>query len=301
MSTTQVKHNRTPTFTFFFSFPFSSKKFFSMSSSKAEGDSDNELQLSSVALEALNSFLVEKDERQRRFADLKATLEKEYEERQKVITMEDFEEDWQQSQFWYDPATAEMLAEEILDGATEETLVGIISAPSVFVKIQELKLTISKYEAQAAGRIADSIKVRLLEFDKRFDLFPEFTHYDFQYPLRLPLELKGKFDRILIDPPFLSNDCQTKTALTARWLMRPWVAPAGAASTSHDNGGRNTAEQSPTRIMICTGRVVRELVEKLFRPAGVRATTLEIRHSKGLSNEFLCYSSFESKRIKWEQ
>ncbi|PWW74945.1 hypothetical protein C7212DRAFT_207318 [Tuber magnatum] len=263
-----------------------------MSSGKVEDGSDDELQLSSVALEALNSFLVEKDERHKRFADLKATLEKEYEERQKVITMEDFEEDWQQSQFWYDPTTAEMLAEEILDGATEKTLVGIISAPSVFVKIQELK---------AAGRIANSIKVRLLEFDKRFDLFAEFTHYDFQYPLRLPSELKGKFDRILIDPPFLSNDCQTKTALTARWLMKPWVAPTVPASTSHDNCGGNTAEQSPTRIMICTGQVMRELVEKLFRHAGVRATTLEIRHSKGLSNEFLCYSSFESKRIRWEQ
>jgi len=35
-----------------------------------------------------------------------------------------------------------MLAEEILDGATEETLVGIISAPSVFVKIQELKVCV---------------------------------------------------------------------------------------------------------------------------------------------------------------
>ncbi|KAG0642814.1 putative N6-adenine methyltransferase-domain-containing protein [Tuber brumale] len=257
-----------------------------MSSSKAEDDTDDELKLSPAALEALNSFLLEKDERQKRFEDLKATLEKEYEERQKIITMEDFEEDWQQSQFWYDSATAEMLAEEILDGATKETLVGIISAPSVFVKIQELK---------AAGRIPDSIKIRLLEFDKRFDLFPGFIHYDFQYPLRLPSELKGKFDRILIDPPFLSNDCQTKSALTARWLMKPWVAPTRAASTSRD-----TAEQSPTRIMICTGQVVKELVEKLFRQAGVRATTLEIRHSKGLSNEFLCYSSFESERIKWE-
>lgn len=185
-----------------------------------------------------------------------------------------------------------MLAEEILDGATEETLVGIISAPSVFVKIQELK---------AAGRIPDSIKVRLLEFDTRFDLFPEFIHYDFQHPLGLPSELKGKFDRVLIDPPFLSNDCQTKSALTARWLMRPWVAPTGTASTSHGNDGRNTVEHSPTRIIICTGEVMKELVEKLFRQAGVRATTFEIRHSRGLSNEFLCYSSFESKRIKWEQ
>lgn len=69
-----------------------------MSPSMAEGGSDDELGLSSIALEALNSFLVEKDERQKRFEDLKATLEKEYEERQKIITMEDFEEDWQQSQ-----------------------------------------------------------------------------------------------------------------------------------------------------------------------------------------------------------
>jgi len=79
------------------------------------------------------------------------------------------------------------------------------------------------------------------------------------------------------------------------------VAPTGAASTSHRNGGRNVAEQPPIRIIICTGQVMKELVEKLFRQAGVRATTFEIRHSKGLSNEFLCYSSFESKRIKWEQ
>ena len=41
---------------------------------------------------------MEKDERQKRFEDLKATLEKEYEERQKIVSMEDFEEDWQQSQ-----------------------------------------------------------------------------------------------------------------------------------------------------------------------------------------------------------
>ena len=83
--------------------------------------------------------------------------------------------------------------------------------------------------------------------------------------------------------------------------MRPWVAPTGVASTSYGNDGRNTVEHSPTRIIICTGQVMKELVEKLFRQAGVRATTFEIRHSKGLSNEFLCYSSFESQRIKWEQ
>lgn len=60
------------------------------------------------------------------------------------------------------------------------------------------------------GRVSKNIQVYLLEFDKRFELFEEFVYYDFKYPLRLPASFKGKFDRIMLDPPFLSNDCQTK-------------------------------------------------------------------------------------------
>lgn len=42
----------------------------------------------------------------------------------------------------------------------------------------------------------------------------DFITYDFTKPLRgLPAELKGKFDRVLMDPPFLSEDCQTKSEL----------------------------------------------------------------------------------------
>lgn len=53
--------------------------------------------------------------------------------------------------------------------------------------------------------------LRLLEYDVRFAVFgPESVAYDFANPLRLPAELKGKFDRIVCDPPFLSEDCQTK-------------------------------------------------------------------------------------------
>lgn len=45
-------------------------------------------------------------------------------------------------QFWYDHTTAQQFAEELLDGATDETVIGIVSAPSVFVKIQEMKVHI---------------------------------------------------------------------------------------------------------------------------------------------------------------
>jgi methylase of polypeptide subunit release factors len=41
-------------------------------------------------------------------------------------------------------------------------------------------------------------------------VFKEFVHYDFEKAIQLPAELKGTFDRIIVDPPFLSDDCQTK-------------------------------------------------------------------------------------------
>lgn len=66
---------------------------------------------------------------------------------------------------------------------------------------------------QASGKIAKDITVKLFEFDPRFEVFgDDFVPYDFQQPLRgLPPQLKGAFDRVLIDPPFLSEDCQTKS------------------------------------------------------------------------------------------
>lgn len=56
------------------------------------------------------------------------------------------------------------------------------------------------------------MKVWLLEYDPRFAVFKdEFIMYDFGKPLKLPQWMKGSFDRVLVDPPFLSEDCQTKS------------------------------------------------------------------------------------------
>lgn len=54
--------------------------------------------LSPEALEALKSFLTEKDERNQRFVELKKKAEEDRVERGKIITINDFEEDWQHSQ-----------------------------------------------------------------------------------------------------------------------------------------------------------------------------------------------------------
>lgn len=94
-------------------------------------------------------------------------------------------------------------------------------------------------------------------------------------------ELKGTADRVIVDPPFLSEDCQTKAALTVRWLSKP-------------------ASQTDYRLIVCTGERMENLITtKLYKSLGVKTTDYEIVHARGLSNEFYCYASFEGP-WKWK-
>jgi hypothetical protein len=116
--------------------------------------------------------------------------------------------------------------------------------------------------------------------------------------------MKGSIDHIICDPPFLSEDCQTKglskyrglrisgdiytmltllAALTVRWLSKSWG---------------NTSQGS--RLILCTGERMETLITKVYKPQGVKTTTFEPVHSKGLSNEFFCYANFECEDWKWK-
>jgi EEF1A lysine methyltransferase 1 len=60
-----------------------------------------------------------------------------------------------------------------------------------------------------------------LEYDTRFQIFGQsFVPYDYNQPLNLPAELEGAFDIVVADPPFLSEECLRKTALTVRYLTK---------------------------------------------------------------------------------
>ncbi|KUJ14735.1 N-6 adenine-specific DNA methyltransferase-like protein 2 [Mollisia scopiformis] len=224
--------------------------------------------LSSSALDALKEFYADRDARAKAFEDLKAGAEDEAQSRAKW-SMESFQEDWNESQFWYSDETATALAEELLDGAEKDTSIAVVSAPSVFVQLKNILAEKPEDERP---------KIWLLEYDKRFEVFgDEFLFYDFKDPLKLPPSIKSTIDRIIVDPPFLSEDCQTKAALTVRTLLK---------------------SQDPTgsRLIACTGERMSTLINKLYRAQGIRTTTFEPVHEKGLSNEFFCYANFECKR-----
>lgn len=122
--------------------------------------------------------------------------------------------------------------------------------------------------------------------------------------------MKGSIDHIICDPPFLSEDCQTKgnhlivsqrcmhiadsidqAALTVRWLSRSWGAGTHAPSNSSES-------LVAPRLIVSTGERMGTLVNKLYRAQGIHTTTFEPVHANGLSNEFHCYSNFECDNWK---
>lgn len=58
----------------------------------------------------------------------------------------------------------------------------------------------------------------LLEFDERFNVFPEFRQYDYAQPLDVQgLTLaETKAAVVIVDPPYINDECFTKTAQTVR-------------------------------------------------------------------------------------
>ncbi|KAH4101910.1 protein-lysine N-methyltransferase EFM5 [Parastagonospora nodorum] len=235
-------------------------------------DGDDEMpQLSGDALAALKEFYGERDDRQKQFENLKSQAEDDFEGK---LSMDAFTEDWNASQFWYNDETATTLARQLLDGATDETKIAVVSAPSAFIQLKNLL---------ASGEYKCRPEIKLLEYDERFAVFKEFVRYDFEKAIQLPAELKGTFDRIICDPPFLSEDCQTKATLTVRWLAKSWTTES-------------------LRLIVCTGERMESLVtSKLYGKVGTKTTDYEIKHAKGLSNEFRCYANFECGDWKWEK
>lgn len=77
--------------------------------------------------------------------------------------------------------------------------------------------------------------------------------------------------------------------MTVRWLSKSW----GKAITE--------GPQSAPRTIVCTGERMEVVVNKLYRPQGMKTTTFEPSHAKGLSNEFRCYANFECDNWTWRQ
>jgi EEF1A lysine methyltransferase 1 len=60
----------------------------------------------------------------------------------------------------------------------------------------------------------------VLDFDKQWESDPGFVFYDFNAPDNIPDELRGSFEGVLIDPPFITPEVWEKYAKTAKLLLK---------------------------------------------------------------------------------
>ncbi|XP_021945722.1 EEF1A lysine methyltransferase 1 isoform X1 [Folsomia candida] len=167
-----------------------------------------------------------------------------------------FPEDWQLSQFWYEETTSRKLAEEVLAQAGPNGRVACVSCPSIFRACQ--------VSENVVGRTVD-----LFEFDKRFDAFGSyFIFYDYKDPENVPEECLQAYKVVIVDPPFLSEECLEKVAITVKKIVAA-------------NG----------KIILCSGNVMEA---KAFETMGLKPCAFVPIHKKTcLKNPFACFTNYD--------
>ncbi|XP_015589435.1 EEF1A lysine methyltransferase 1 [Cephus cinctus] len=199
-------------------------------------------QLSSSTLTALQEFYKEREERENQLKNIV--------EHNQTLDVT-FDEDWQLSQFWYDDETVETFIKGAMNATKPNGKIALISCPTLYSRMKK-----------AAGER----HVVLLEYDQRFAVYgSDFIPYDYKSPLDIPRDLSSYFDLVIADPPFLSEECLMKTAVTIKFL-------------------------SKKKIILCTGEIMASLAERLL---DVNVCNFIPHHKNNLANEFRCYSNFD--------
>ncbi|CAG9809831.1 unnamed protein product [Chironomus riparius] len=188
-------------------------------------------------------------------ADTQAILSQFLKERDDQEKVGEVSENWQLSQFWYDEETQKVfgkICKKLIREYDEDIKIALLSCPSLFETVRS---------------IADNVKI--FEYDERFKKYEnDFVHYDYNLGDSEDYlkEFTGSFDVIILDPPFLSEECLTK---------------------SYKIVSRIKNENS--LIILNTGSIQRDLAVKL----GLKESNFKPRHKNNLANDFSCFANFD--------
>ena len=260
---------------------------FDEAASHDEADSDGEPELTTDALSAstlaaLREHLAEAEaevqQRARDEGDAADTVEA-----GASIPKEDFH----LSQFWYDDATAARLAAALVALAPADGRIAVVSCPSVMYPL-------ARADAGAgAARAAVAARAVLLEIDRRFaGAFGErFAYFDYNRLDELPATLRGECDVVLVDPPYVSDECVGAFAVAATRLARSPIADGGAGAAAADGGGADggAAVRPFTPCVFITSEVMRGALAKAL--PGMRMTAFELTFQSKLSTPLRVYAN----------
>lgn len=169
------------------------------------------------------------------------------------------------SQFWYDLQTQQVfgkISKKLIQESSfkADFSIALLSCPSLYETIKS---------------IADNVK--LFEFDERFSKYKDnFVLYDYNLgdDEEYLKEHNGSFDLIILDPPFLSEECLRKSMKIV-----------------------DRVKKENAKIILNTGAVQKELACEF----GLIESSFKPQHKNNLGNEFSSFANFDmNKYIEWE-
>ena len=138
-----------------------------------------------------------------------------------------------------------------MTAAGENGRIACISAPTLY---KHIKIIDTNFD------------VKVFEFDRRFSSYgSDFVFYDYKSPLSVPREERDSYDVVFADPPFLSDECLTKTAMTMKYIGKQ-------------------------KMILCTGYVMAELADRLL---SLKLCQFQPKHENNLANQFHCFANFD--------
>lgn len=183
-----------------------------------------------------------------------AALQEFYKEQQQQSEADPFAANFGLSQFWYTEETAAVVAQEAIQLA-DGGAIACVACPSLFRHIRKHYPDVSAH---------------LFEIDTRFEVLGDFSLYDYNEPLAVPPHLQHHFSVVVADPPYLAEECLSKTATTMRLLTKQ--------------------PKEDLRFLLLTGAVMEHDALELL---SMRPTGFLPEHSHKLGNDFLLYASSE--------
>lgn len=243
---------------------------------------DDDIALQPDTLAALQEFLAEKAEREKQEA---ALLNSGKSDKVEGVCFSAFEEDWvriniqmknkketfsatvfvffqQLSQFWYNDETKRILSIvckkliSTFNGSDGKVNIALLSCPSLYDSIR---------------KVDEDTTVRLFEFDRRFSCYgQDFVFYDYNTIADDPEymnEYLKYFDIVLMDPPFLSEECISKLAQIVKTISKP-----------------------TSKHILCSGEVVEDWASRYL---GLQKCHFQPEHERNLGNIFASYANFQ--------
>lgn len=135
--------------------------------------------------------------------------------------------------------------------------IALLSCPSLYESIRKIKV--------------DSTTVTLFEFDRRFSCYGEdFVFFDYNNVTdesECMRDFKQHFDIVVLDPPFLSEECISKMAQMVKTISKP-----------------------TSKIILCSGETVEHWASTFL---GLKKCHFQPQHQRNLGNMFASYANFE--------